>query len=89
MLPAGPRPALNRETQLHGLATTGRVVESTGIAGLTLGRRTWLVDTQVRSLARQPASRRDRRRGNASDFRLERFSKGCSVRLQADLVKSG
>jgi FAD/FMN-containing dehydrogenase len=28
---------LNRETQLHGLATTGRVVGSTGIAGLTLG----------------------------------------------------
>jgi FAD/FMN-containing dehydrogenase len=29
--------ALNRETQLHGLATTGGVVSSTGIAGLTLG----------------------------------------------------
>jgi len=28
---------LNRETQLHGLATTGGVVASTGIAGLTLG----------------------------------------------------
>ena len=27
----------NRETQLHGLATTGGVVGSTGIAGLTLG----------------------------------------------------
>ncbi len=27
----------NRETQLHGLATTGRVVSTTGIAGLTLG----------------------------------------------------
>ena len=51
-------------------------------------RRTWLVDTQVRSRARQPASRRDRGRGNASDLRLERFSTGCSVRLQADLVKS-
>jgi len=28
---------LNRETQLHGLATTGGVVASTGVAGLTLG----------------------------------------------------
>jgi FAD/FMN-containing dehydrogenase len=28
---------LNRETQRHGLATTGGVVSSTGIAGLTLG----------------------------------------------------
>jgi len=27
----------NRETQLHGLATTGGVIGSTGIAGLTLG----------------------------------------------------
>jgi FAD/FMN-containing dehydrogenase len=27
----------NRETQLHGLATTGGIVGSTGIAGLTLG----------------------------------------------------
>jgi len=28
---------LNRETQLHGLAVTGGVVSSTGVAGLTLG----------------------------------------------------
>jgi FAD/FMN-containing dehydrogenase len=28
---------LNRETQLHGLATTGGVVGTTGVAGLTLG----------------------------------------------------
>ena len=28
---------LNRETQLHGLAVTGGVVSTTGIAGLTLG----------------------------------------------------
>jgi FAD/FMN-containing dehydrogenase len=29
--------AFNRETQLHGLATTGGVVGTTGVAGLTLG----------------------------------------------------
>jgi FAD/FMN-containing dehydrogenase len=29
--------ALNRETQLHGLAVTGGVISTTGIAGLTLG----------------------------------------------------
>lgn len=35
---------LNRETQLHGLAVTGGVVSSTGIAGLTLGGgRGWLM----------------------------------------------
>src|SRR5215475_667524 len=28
---------LNRETQIHGLATTGGVVGTTGVAGLTLG----------------------------------------------------
>src|SRR5499427_5365651 len=28
---------LNRETQLHGLAVTGGVVSTTGVAGLTLG----------------------------------------------------
>src|SRR5947209_3430169 len=28
---------LNRETQLHGLAVTGGVISTTGIAGLTLG----------------------------------------------------
>ena len=28
---------LNRESQIHGLATTGGIVSSTGIAGLTLG----------------------------------------------------
>ena len=32
-----PWAELNRETQLHGLAVTGGVVSSTGIAGLTLG----------------------------------------------------
>ena len=27
----------NRETQLHGLATTGGAISTTGVAGLTLG----------------------------------------------------
>ena len=31
------RADLNRETQLHGLAVTGGVVSTTGVAGLTLG----------------------------------------------------
>jgi FAD/FMN-containing dehydrogenase len=37
---------LNRETQLHGLAVTGGVISTTGIAGLTLGGGIgWLMPT--------------------------------------------
>ena len=41
----------NRETQLHGLATTGGVVSTTGIAGLTLGGGLgWLMGKHALSL---------------------------------------
>ena len=40
---------LNRETQLHGLAVTGGVVSTTGIAGLTLGGGLgWLMSKYAR-----------------------------------------
>jgi FAD/FMN-containing dehydrogenase len=35
--PGVPWSELNRETQLHGLAVTGGVISTTGVAGLTLG----------------------------------------------------
>lgn len=38
---------LNRETQLHGLAVTGGVISTTGVAGLTLGGGLgWLMGSQ-------------------------------------------
>ena len=44
---------LNRETQLHGLAVTGGVVSTTGIAGLTLGGGIGWLDGEVRVGPRQ------------------------------------
>ena len=49
---------LNRETQVHGLATTGGVVSSTGIARPDAGRRPRLADAEIRPRARQPPLRR-------------------------------
>jgi FAD/FMN-containing dehydrogenase len=41
----------NRETQLHGLATTGGVISTTGVAGLTLGGGLgWLMGKHALSL---------------------------------------
>ena len=46
---------LNHETQLLGLAATGGVVSTTGIAGLTLGGGLGWLMAQVRPGLRQPA----------------------------------
>jgi FAD/FMN-containing dehydrogenase len=67
---------LNRETQLHGLAVTGGVVSTTGIAGRNRrAHARWrprLADGQVRSSARQSSFSGDhhcRRQGVAGEQR--------------------
>lgn len=59
---------LNRETQLHGLAVTGGVVSSTGIAGLTLGGGLgWLMSKYGLALESSVRRTRHRRRQGRED----------------------
>ena len=67
---------LNRETQIHGLATTGGVVGTTGIAGLTLGGGLgWLMPKYALAL--------DNLHTQALGFRGRNFSAGLQVSGEA------
>ncbi len=55
----------NEATHAYGLATTGGIIGSTGIAGLTLGGGIGYLSRQVRALVRQPHLRRGRHRRRA------------------------
>jgi FAD/FMN-containing dehydrogenase len=72
---------LNRETQLHGLAVTGGVVSTTGIAGLTLGGGIgWLMggfSTRRDSDAVDPSADQYRSGGGDEDDRLT--GRGCGA----------
>ncbi len=52
----------NRAAQLHGLATTGGVISTTGVAGLTLGGGLGYLMNVERALCRQPVVSRARYR---------------------------
>ena len=79
----------NRETQLHGLATTGGVVGTHGHRRADARRRAWLADAEVRPGARQPAVGRDgdgRRIGRAA--RRPTRTRICSGRFAAAAATS-
>ena len=63
---------VDRETQLHGLATPLGFFSEVGVAGLTLGRRARLPHAPLRLDRRQPARGRDRHRRRSGSPRESR-----------------